>query len=94
MEDDIEGKHAIGELQGKELHGNKLIIQESNSQDLPRLPTVKLSVKNVSTTVDARGLRNMFKRFGYIIEVELKNGEGFVVRIKRTILLFPLIHIL
>lgn len=79
MEDDIEGKHAIGELQGREINGIKLIIAESRKNDLPRIPTVKLLVKNISSSVDARGLRNMFKRFGCVIEAEIENGEGFVV---------------
>lgn len=82
MEDDIEGKHAIGELQGREINGIKLIIAESRKNDVPRIPTVKLLVKNISSSVDARGLRNMFKRFGCVVEVEVEDGEGFVVSFK------------
>ncbi|ODM97423.1 RNA-binding protein lark [Orchesella cincta] len=78
MEDDIEGKHAVGQLQDRELQGAKLKILESKNNIPPKTPAVKLLVKNVSSSVDARGLRNMFKRFGFVLEVELLNGEGHV----------------
>ncbi|CAL8083215.1 unnamed protein product [Orchesella dallaii] len=78
MEDDIEGKHAVGQLQDIELQGSKLKILESKNNIPPKTPIVKLLVKNVGSSVDARGLRNMFKRFGFVLEVELSNGVGHV----------------
>lgn len=79
MEDDIEGKFAVAELQGREVNGKKLKISEARSHGKPRIPLVKLLVKNISPTVDARGLRNMFKRFGLVIEAQVTKGEGYVV---------------
>lgn len=79
MEDDIEGKLAVEELQDKELNGSKLTIEVARKNEPPRTPTVKLLVKNIHATVDARSLRNLFKKFGYVIEVQVENGEGYVV---------------
>lgn len=79
MEDDIEAKHALGQLQDVHLKENKIRIQEANSHGSPRVHGVTLLVKNVAPSVNARGLRNMFKRFGCVLEAKLRNGEGHVV---------------
>uniref|UniRef100_H3BE74 RNA-binding protein 14 n=1 Tax=Latimeria chalumnae TaxID=7897 RepID=H3BE74_LATCH len=69
------GKRAVRELNGTELHGNALVVEESRRRPLN---TVKIFVGNISSAVTSKELEAEFRPFGKIVECDILKEFGFV----------------
>ncbi|CAG7734400.1 unnamed protein product [Allacma fusca] len=79
MEDDCNGRQAIQELNGKDMDGNVLSVVQSKNIQGPKIPTMKLAVKNLPAGLAAGELRNLFTKYGYILEAEIRGPQGHVL---------------
>jgi len=80
MEDEACGRAAITMLNGRSVRESIITVEEStlNSQG-PSVPSTRLRVKNIPSTLSALGLRELFTKYGMIISVEITDTEGIVV---------------
>ncbi|XP_056383347.1 RNA-binding protein 14-like isoform X2 [Hyla sarda] len=63
---------AIEELNGRELHGKKMVVELSKPRPQN---TWKIFVGNVGTDCDASDLRTMFEAYGKVIECDVVKGS-------------------
>ncbi|XP_056383346.1 RNA-binding protein 14-like isoform X1 [Hyla sarda] len=66
---------AIEELNGRELHGKKMVVELSKPRPQN---TWKIFVGNVGTDCDASDLRTMFEAYGKVIECDVVKDYAFV----------------
>lgn len=66
-------KKAIDELNGRELHGKRMVVELSKPRPQN---TWKIFVGNVSATCDVSELRSMFQVHGKVVECDVVKGNG------------------
>ncbi|XP_073521448.1 RNA-binding protein 14-like isoform X2 [Phyllobates terribilis] len=66
---------AIEELNGHELHGKKLVVELSKPRPQN---TWKIFIGNVGTDCDASELRNLFEKYGNVMECDVVKDYAFV----------------
>ncbi|KAG9475320.1 hypothetical protein GDO78_003646 [Eleutherodactylus coqui] len=66
---------AIEELNGREIHGKKMVVELSKPRPQN---TWKIFVGNVGTDCDASELRTMFEEYGKVIECDVVKDYAFV----------------
>ncbi|XP_073521440.1 RNA-binding protein 14-like isoform X2 [Phyllobates terribilis] len=66
---------AIEELNGRELHGKKLVVELSKPRPQN---TWKIFIGNVGTDCDASDLRTLFEKYGNVIECDVVKDYAFV----------------
>ncbi|KAM4721128.1 RNA-binding protein 14-like isoform 2-T2 [Rhinophrynus dorsalis] len=69
---------AIQELNGRELHGKKMVVELSKPRPQH---TWKIFVGNVGTACDASELRSMFETYGRVVECDIVKGLLLIVDI-------------
>jgi len=80
MEEEECGRKAVAALNRKEIDGKAISVSVSKNLEPPNISTTKLLVKNIPVNLPAAGLRQLFQKFGLVLEAEIvKNGEGIVV---------------
>ena len=79
MEDDVNGRKAIEEMNGKEIDEHVISVCQSKNIQGPKIPTMKLAVKNIPNSLSAVELRNLFTKYGFVLEAEVKGQNGHVV---------------
>ncbi|XP_053304641.1 RNA-binding protein 14-like [Spea bombifrons] len=72
---------AIEELNGRELHGKKMVVELSKPRPSN---TCKIFVGNVSTACDVSELRKMFEAYGRVVECDVVKDYAFVHMEKET----------
>lgn len=68
-------RKAIDELNGRDLHGKRMVVELSKPRPQN---TWKIFVGNVSTACDASELRTMFEAYGRVVECDVVKDYAFV----------------
>lgn len=68
-------KKAIEELNGRELHGKRMVVELSKPRPQN---TWKIFVGNVSSSCDASELRTLFEAYGKVVECDVVKDYAFV----------------
>ncbi|XP_073521443.1 RNA-binding protein 14-like isoform X4 [Phyllobates terribilis] len=71
---------AIEELNGRELHGKKLVVELSKPRPQN---TWKIFIGNVGTDCDASDLRTLFEKYGNVIECDVVKAIDMSQRLTR-----------
>ena len=79
MEDEETGRRAIEEMNGKEVDEHVISVCESKNLQGPKIPTMKLAVRNIPESLTAPELRNLFTKYGFVLEAEVRGQTGHVV---------------
>ena len=80
MEAPSAGYAAIKNLNGTVVNGTAITVEEAKSRKRSSaLPTTKIFVGNISESVKASDIRNLFSKYGTVAECDLVRNYGFVV---------------
>lgn len=77
MENEAEGRQAIQYLNGYLLNGQPMKCEVSKSRN-PMKPTCKIFVGNLTHNVKPQQVRELFEKYGTVVECDLIRSYGFV----------------
>ncbi|KAF7279894.1 RNA-binding protein lark [Rhynchophorus ferrugineus] len=78
MENESEGREAIQQLNGTMVNGQSMKCEAAKSRKAPQTPTTKIFVGNLTDNTKAPQIREMFKKFGTVVECDIVRNYGFV----------------
>ncbi|XP_045475885.1 RNA-binding protein lark [Harmonia axyridis] len=78
MENENEGRDAIQQLNGHILNGQSMKCEAAKNRKAPQTPTTKIFVGNLTDNTKAPEIRELFKRFGTVVECDIVRNYGFV----------------
>ncbi|KAJ8946874.1 hypothetical protein NQ318_006784 [Aromia moschata] len=78
MENESEGREAIQNLNGHMLNGQPMKCEAAKSRKAPQTPTTKIFVGNLTDNTKAPQIRELFKKFGTVVECDIVRNYGFV----------------
>lgn len=78
MENETEGREAIQNLNGYMLNGQPMKCEAAKSRKQPLTPTTKIFVGNLTDNTKAPQIRELFKKFGNVVECDIVRNYGFV----------------
>lgn len=78
METEEQGREAIQNLNGFMLNGNGIKVEAAKSRRAPNTPTVKIFVGNLTDKTRAPEVRELFQKFGTVVECDIVRNYGFV----------------
>lgn len=78
MENEAEGREAIQNLNGHMLNGQAMKCEAAKSRKAPQTPTTKIFVGNLTDNTKAPQIRELFKKFGAVVECDIVRNYGFV----------------
>lgn len=79
MDDDTTGRAAIKALNGQMVNDLAMKVEAATSRRGPNTPTTKIFVGNLSETTKANEVRELFGRYGTVVECDIVRTYGFVV---------------
>lgn len=78
MENETDGREAINNLNGQVLNGQPMKCEAAKSRKAPQTPTTKIFVGNLTDNTKAPQIRELFKKFGTVVECDIVRNYGFV----------------
>lgn len=81
MDDDNTGRAAIKALNGTMVNDLAMKVEAATSRRGPNTPTTKIFVGNLSETTKANEVRELFARYGSVVECDIVRTYGFVVSV-------------
>ena len=78
MESETEGRDAIQNLNGHVLNGQPMKCEAAKSRKAPMTPTTKIFVGNLTDNTKAPQIRELFKKYGTVVECDIVRNYGFV----------------
>lgn len=78
MDDDNTGRAAIKALNGTMVNDLAMKVEAATSRRGPNTPTTKIFVGNLSETTKANEVRELFARYGSVVECDIVRTYGFV----------------
>lgn len=81
MDDDNNGRAAIKALNGTMVNDLAMKVEAATSRRGPNTPTTKIFVGNLSETTKANEVRELFARYGTVVECDIVRTYGFVVSV-------------
>jgi len=84
MDDDNTGRAAIKALNGSMVNDLAMKVEAATSRRGPNTPTTKIFVGNLSETTKANEVRELFARYGSVVECDIVRTYGFVVSVSKS----------
>lgn len=78
MESEQVGREAIQNLNGHALHGQVIKCEAAKSRRAPSTPTTKIFVGNLTDKTRAPEVRELFQKYGTVVECDIVRNYGFV----------------
>ncbi|XP_054282747.1 RNA-binding protein lark-like isoform X3 [Macrosteles quadrilineatus] len=78
MESEEQGRDAIQNLNGYLVHGSAIKVEAATSRKGPNTPTTKIFVGNLSDNTRAPQVRQLFAKYGTVVECDIVRNYGFV----------------
>ncbi|XP_050431266.1 RNA-binding protein lark isoform X3 [Adelges cooleyi] len=78
MDDDNNGRAAIKALNGSIVNDLAMKVEAATSRRGPNTPTTKIFVGNLSESTKAPEVRELFARYGSVVECDIVRTYGFV----------------
>jgi len=78
MENEEAGRDAIQNLNGYIVHGTAMKVEAATSRKGPNTPTTKIFVGNLSDNTRAPQVRQLFAKYGTVVECDIVRNYGFV----------------
>ncbi|XP_046390537.1 RNA-binding protein lark-like [Ischnura elegans] len=78
MESQEAGREAIQNLCGSSVKGQLMKVEAATSRKGPHTPTTKIFVGNLTDKVKAEEVRQLFSKFGTVVECDVVRNYGFV----------------
>ncbi|XP_055855372.1 RNA-binding protein lark isoform X2 [Episyrphus balteatus] len=78
MESEQQGRDAIQNLNGYVLHDNPIKVEAAKSRRAPNTPTTKIFVGNLTDKTRAPEVRELFQKYGTVVECDIVRNYGFV----------------
>lgn len=78
MENEDQGRDAIQNLNGYMVNGQPIKCETAKSRKAPATPTTKIFVGNLTDNTKAPQVRELFKKFGTVVECDIVRNYGFV----------------
>nr|CAH7756972.1 unnamed protein product [Callosobruchus chinensis] len=78
MENEAEGREAIQNLNGQVMNGQPMKCEAAKSRKAPQTPTTKIFVGNLTDNTKAPQIRELFKKYGTVVECDIVRNYGFV----------------
>lgn len=78
MENETEGRDSIQNLNGYMVNGQAIKCEAAKSRKAPTTPTTKIFVGNLTENTKAPQVRELFKKFGTVVECDIVRNYGFV----------------
>jgi len=82
MEKEDAGRDAIMNLNGSVVDGHTMKVEAATSRKGPQTATTKIFVGNLTDNVKAPEIRELFSKYGTVVECDIVRNYGFVVSIK------------
>jgi RNA-binding protein 4 len=80
MENEQAGRDAIQNLDGYMVHSQPMKVEAAVSKKGPTTPTTKIFIGNLSEKTKPETIRQLFSKFGVVVECDIIRNYGFVVR--------------
>lgn len=81
MEKDEQGKEAISNLNGFSIDGNLIKVEAATSRKGPQTQTTKIFIGNLTDNTKAAEIRELFGKYGTVVECDIVRNYGFVVSV-------------
>lgn len=78
METEQQGRDAIQNLNGYVLNDNAIKVEAAKSRRAPNTPTTKIFVGNLTDKTRAPEVRELFQKYGTVVECDIVRNYGFV----------------
>ncbi|XP_053599240.1 RNA-binding protein lark isoform X5 [Microplitis mediator] len=78
MENEEAGRNAIQNLNGTPVHGQPIKCEAAKSRKGPNTPTTKIFVGNLTDNTKAPQVRELFAKYGTVVECDIVRNYGFV----------------
>lgn len=78
METEQQGREAITQLNGYVLNENPMKVEAAKSRRAPNTPTTKIFVGNLTDKTRAPEVRELFTKYGTVVECDIVRNYGFV----------------
>ncbi|XP_055371868.1 RNA-binding protein lark [Condylostylus longicornis] len=78
METEEQGREAMSNLNGFEVNGNAIKVEAAKSRRNPNTSTTKIFVGNLTDKTRAPEVRELFTKFGTVVECDIVRNYGFV----------------
>nr|XP_034191808.1 adenosine kinase 2-like isoform X4 [Osmia lignaria] len=78
MENEEAGRNAIQNLNGQIVHGQPIKCEAAKSRKGPNTPTTKIFVGNLTDNTKAPQVRELFAKYGTVVECDIVRNYGFV----------------
>ncbi|XP_031779148.1 RNA-binding protein lark isoform X5 [Nasonia vitripennis] len=78
MENEESGRNAIQNLNGQLVHGQPIKCEAAKSRKGPNTPTTKIFVGNLTDNTKAPQVRELFAKYGTVVECDIVRNYGFV----------------
>lgn len=78
MESEEQGRDAIQNLNGYMVNGQPIKCEAAKSRKAPATPTTKIFVGNLTDNTKAPQVRELFKKYGTVVECDIVRNYGFV----------------
>lgn len=78
METEQQGRDAIQNLNGYVLNDYAIKVEAAKSRRAPNTPTTKIFVGNLTDKTRAPEVRELFQKFGTVVECDIVRNYGFV----------------
>lgn len=81
METEEQGRDAITNLNGFMVDDSAIKVEAATSRKGPHTATTKIFVGNLTDNTKAPEIRELFNKFGTVVECDIVRNYGFVVSI-------------
>lgn len=78
MENEQQGRDAIQNLNGYVINNNAIKVEAAKSRRAPNTPTTKIFVGNLTDKMRAPEVRELFTKYGTVVECDIVRNYGFV----------------
>lgn len=78
MENEQQGRDAIQNLNGYVVNGNPIKVEAAKSRRAPNTTTTKIFVGNLTDKTRAPEVRELFNKYGTVVECDIVRNYGFV----------------
>lgn len=78
MENEQQGRDAIQNLNGYVINANPIKVEAAKSRRAPNTPTTKIFVGNLTDKTRAPEVRELFTKYGTVVECDIVRNYGFV----------------
>lgn len=78
METEEQGREAIQNLNGFSVDGNAIKVEAATSRKGPTSQTTKIFVGNLTDNTKAAEIRELFNKYGTVVECDIVRNYGFV----------------